>query len=176
MEGWVSISRGGPQRLPASSGGVTAFKFRDPECHPLEFLTFPAGAVPPIWQKNPADVVFQGIDHSAISVSDTERSITFYENLGFAVADRSSNRGAAQEALDNLASARVEVTALAARQPKPHLELLCYSEVSPGENVMHSNADIATTRLVLAGSDAILSRGLMDPDGHHLVIEGRALK
>jgi catechol 2,3-dioxygenase-like lactoylglutathione lyase family enzyme len=34
--GWVAISTDGPQRLPRSSGGVTAFKFRDPDGHPLE--------------------------------------------------------------------------------------------------------------------------------------------
>ena len=35
------ISHGGPQLLPASSGGVRAFKFRDPDGHPLELLQFP---------------------------------------------------------------------------------------------------------------------------------------
>ena len=39
------ISRGGPVRLPDSSGGVTAFKFRDHEGHPLELLAFPQDRV-----------------------------------------------------------------------------------------------------------------------------------
>ena len=39
----MPISRGGPQRLPESSGGVCAFKFRDPDGHPLELIEFPAG-------------------------------------------------------------------------------------------------------------------------------------
>ena len=39
--GWTTISTDGPQLLPASSGGVTAYKFRDPEGHPLELIAFP---------------------------------------------------------------------------------------------------------------------------------------
>ena len=35
------ISRHGPVRLPDDSGGVTAFKFRDHDGHPLELLAFP---------------------------------------------------------------------------------------------------------------------------------------
>ncbi len=44
----------GPERLPARSGGVSAFKFRDPDGHPLELLAFPPEAVPPIWRDRPA--------------------------------------------------------------------------------------------------------------------------
>ena len=40
------ISREGPVRLPDSSGGVTAFKFRDHDGHPLELLAFPRGTCP----------------------------------------------------------------------------------------------------------------------------------
>ena len=40
------ISRHGPVRLPDSSGGVTAFKFRDHDGHPLELLAFPGGTCP----------------------------------------------------------------------------------------------------------------------------------
>ena len=35
------ISDGGPQTLPKEDGGVRAFKFRDPDGHPLELLYFP---------------------------------------------------------------------------------------------------------------------------------------
>jgi catechol 2,3-dioxygenase-like lactoylglutathione lyase family enzyme len=37
------ISRGGPQTLPEQNGRVRAFKFRDPDGHPLELLFFPDG-------------------------------------------------------------------------------------------------------------------------------------
>jgi len=35
---WRPISDGGPQLLPPSNGAVRAFKFRDPDGHPLELL------------------------------------------------------------------------------------------------------------------------------------------
>lgn len=174
IEGWTAISRGGPQILPASSGGVAAFKFRDPEGHPLELLAFPRDAVPQSWLTNANGALFRGIDHSAISVSDTARSIAFYEGLGLSVSTRSLNRGREQEALDDIANVQVEVTALTARQPDPHLELLCYSEVSPNGSAICGNADIAATRLVFAAADAAASKELVDPDGHHLLIEGCA--
>ena len=41
--GWDPISTEGPETLPASSGGVRAFKFRDPDGHPLELLWLPPG-------------------------------------------------------------------------------------------------------------------------------------
>lgn len=40
--GWTPISSGGPQRLPLESRAVTAFKFQDPDGHPLELLRFPS--------------------------------------------------------------------------------------------------------------------------------------
>ena len=45
------ITQGGPQTLPANTGGVTAFKFRDPDGHPLELLFFPAGAGAAPWHE-----------------------------------------------------------------------------------------------------------------------------
>ncbi len=42
----VPISLSGPQQLPAASGGVKAFKFRDPDGHPLELLEFQANGMP----------------------------------------------------------------------------------------------------------------------------------
>ena len=50
VDGWRAISTDGPQRLPASSGGVSAFKFRDPDGHPLELLAFPEGKSPARWR------------------------------------------------------------------------------------------------------------------------------
>jgi len=49
----------------------------------LEVLHFPAGKGAKKWQK-PSDRLFLGIDHTAIAVSDTERSLQFYrDQLGF---------------------------------------------------------------------------------------------
>jgi hypothetical protein len=50
-EGWSAITSPAPQRLPATSGGATAFKFRDPERHPLELLAFPPNNVPSRWRE-----------------------------------------------------------------------------------------------------------------------------
>ena len=69
-EGWKPISTDGPQLLPASSGGATAYKFRDPDGHPLELIAFARDAIPVKWQETSAAGCL-GIDHSAISIADT---------------------------------------------------------------------------------------------------------
>jgi catechol 2,3-dioxygenase-like lactoylglutathione lyase family enzyme len=179
--GWMAISTGGPQRLPASSGGVTAYKFRDPDGHPLELIAFPEGS---------AFGAIPRIDHSAISVADTAASVAFYEGLGFEVCARSFNHGPEQERLDCLANARVEVTALTLPHVAgPHLELLCYQGAYNRKGVAAQAGDLAATRLVLSADDRnslerlnnqytnhIVSAAdrkllLRDPDGHLLQIE-----
>jgi catechol 2,3-dioxygenase-like lactoylglutathione lyase family enzyme len=172
-EGWTAISRGGPQLLSPSPGGVTAFKFRDPEGHPLEFLFFPEDAIPTSWRRQ-NDENCLGIDHSAISVSDTARSVSFYENLGFQISSRSLNQGAGQENLDGLTRVKVEVTAVQPPLPIPHLELLCYRVRRRGQSALLSNADIATTRSIYRATGSAVSRLIVDPDGHHTVFESAA--
>lgn len=172
IRGRTAVSRAGPERLPASSGGVTAFKFRDPEGHPLEFLAFPGTTVPPPWRSLMGKEGCIGIDHSAISDSGTARSVAFYETLGFRVSAHSSNRGIEQDNLDNLASVQDEVTALMAHMTTPHFELICYREVAPCHAVTRCNADIATTRRIFEASGATVSRALADPDEHRLLFEG----
>jgi len=183
--GWSPISKGGPRRLPARFGGVTAFKFRDPEGHPLELLAFPERSVPPHWRALPGDDGCLGIDHSAIGIADSSRSIAFYENLGFRVVAKTLNHGAEQSLLDGLVAPVVEVTALAPVHSTPHIELLCYRSATsdPGHKVRHD--DIAATRLFLATSDLarrpsanargerIVQKAMLDPDGHRLLV-GRA--
>ncbi|MGC9271668.1 VOC family protein [Acidiphilium sp.] len=165
--GATAISTDGPQRLPASSGGVTAWKFRDPEGHPLELLQFPPDATPPCWQGR--DGLFLGIDHTAIVVAGTQASETFYRTLGFERAAQSHNRGPAQAALDGLAAPHVLVTALRIPgQAVPHLELLDYLTPNAPAGTW-TTSDIAATRIVMSGTQP-LSR---DPDGH--CIEGVSL-
>ncbi len=172
--GWRPISSDGPVRLPAGSGGVTAFKFRDPEGHPLELLAFPVGGAPPIWsQAGPGDPCL-GIDHTAIVVADAERSIAFYRRLGFAVRGETLNAGPEQARLDGLPAARARVVALAPPLATPHIELLCYDERRSGPAHAPRDNDIAATRVVLAtdGASPQLaadSRMLRDPDGHRLI-------
>jgi catechol 2,3-dioxygenase-like lactoylglutathione lyase family enzyme len=163
--GWSPISRGGPQRLPESSGGVTAFKFRDPEGHPLELLAFPDAVAA-------TDAPCTGIDHSAISVSDTASSIAFYESFGFSVGTRSWNRGAEQDRLDGGEDLYLEVSGLVPAQAAPHLELLCYRNVPRRARVPGRSNDVASSRLVFLSRDQAGAGGLLiaDPDGHAFVV------
>jgi catechol 2,3-dioxygenase-like lactoylglutathione lyase family enzyme len=174
--GWRAISSAGPQRLPASSGGVTAFKFRDPEGHPLELLSFPNGEAPPRWRTAALGEPCLGIDHSAISVGDAERSIAFYEALGLAIAARSLNRGPKQEALDGAREEPVDVIALTPPQDTPHLELLHYRGID-ADRRRAAAGDIAATRLVFESggpsSARAAPRSLVDPDGHGLLVVAR---
>jgi catechol 2,3-dioxygenase-like lactoylglutathione lyase family enzyme len=178
VSGWSAISTDGPQRLPQSSGGVTAFKFRDPDGHPLELLAFSSGHVPANRSNRGNDDLCLGIDHSAIGVSESARSIAFYETLGLRVAARSLNRGLEQTCLDAVDNACVEVTALVPRRTTPHIELLCYRSIARDRSVLHNN-DVAATRLVLEAvgplseDESVNAASLTDPDGHHLVIVSR---
>jgi catechol 2,3-dioxygenase-like lactoylglutathione lyase family enzyme len=194
LPGWKPISTSGPQRLPASSGGVSAFKFRDPEGHPLELIAFPPHAVPPQWQTASQDVCL-GIDHSAISVSSTAASIDFYKSLGLDRSGGSLNVGREQAMLDDVPDAVVEVTALTPAQTTPHIELLCYRGDFDRRVQAQAANDATATRLVLTvesratlesicahASSALLSgpelredylyRALLrDPDGHLICLE-----
>jgi catechol 2,3-dioxygenase-like lactoylglutathione lyase family enzyme len=176
VDGWRPISTAGPQLLPASSGGVAAFKFRDPDGHPLELLAFPPGRSPVPWRSRPEHELFLGIDHSAIAVSDSARSIAFYQALGLRVAARSLNRGWEQARLDGLDHPEVEVTALAADTATPHLELLCYRSAVQHAGAAVADNDVAATRLIFdiaphaSDHNQPNRQTLIDPDGHRLVL------
>ncbi len=182
VPGWTPISTRGPERLPSSSGGVTAFKFRDPEGHPLEFLAFPAGNAPGAWRDLGGGPCL-GFDHSAITVADTGTSLAFYAGLGFARDSGSLNRGDEQSYMDAVPNAVVEVSGLGVPGAPPHVELLCYR----GRTARTGSTanDVAATQIAfavrdratltaLAGSGvADLGNGrcaalLHDPDGHRL--------
>lgn len=175
----VAISRDGPQRLPAASGGVCAFKFRDPDGHPVELITFPAGQGAACWsapsQRFAGPTL--GIDHAAISVCDADRSIAFYQELGFSLQARQINRGIEQAQLDGLDCAQVEVEVVALGPPQtttPHLELLAYHTPASARG----NTDVLTSadQLVWQADATHLGSGsnadsqqkwdIMDPDGH----------
>jgi catechol 2,3-dioxygenase-like lactoylglutathione lyase family enzyme len=176
-QGWTAISNAGPQRLPESSGGVTAFKFRDPDGHPLELLSFAEPRIPAHWQARSGNDLFLGIDHSAVSISDVARSVAFYQALGLQVAGRTFNEGIGQELLDGISAPQVDVIAVAPKYAPPHVELLCYrNKERRRTEVIHSN-DLSATRLIfqadLTLSPTMTERrevGLLDPDGHHLQI------
>ncbi|MHB1943137.1 MAG: VOC family protein [Acidiferrobacteraceae bacterium] len=193
---FVTITEHGPQRLPPTAGSVTAFKFRDPDGHPVELIHFPPGTGNVIWQRGQG--LFRGIDHAAIDVADMQRSVDFYTRvLGLSVASRSVNSGPEQARLDHVRDVLVDVVALQpAIDGPPHVELLRYEWPTgrPIPTAVKSN-DVVADRLVLqvrnlprlmktleAEHIEFISPGLVtlrsgqrgaqvrDPTGHRLVL------
>ena len=192
VPGWISISTAGPQILPPASGGVSAFKFRDPEGHPLELIAFAPHAIPVQWQSHSGNGCL-GIDHSAVSVANTAATIAFYRRLGLSRSAATLNIGPEQATLDDVANAVVEVTALTPTQSTPHLELLCYRGDFDRNVQQQRTSDITATRLVFsvespAEFDLLIAQNadslvpakherasrrvlLHDPDGHLICLE-----
>ena len=169
-DGWRPITRGSPQRLPSSAGGVTAFKFRDPEGHPLELLSFPHDSTPQKWRRTDGRRRCLGIDHSAISVRDTRTSTAFYAASGLDQAGHSNNEGPEQNQLDGLTMAKVAVTSLTPQQAVPHVELLCYRDLAQASALRLNSNDVAATRLVFESDQVSVPCRQGDPDGHQLII------
>lgn len=133
----VRFASSGPQTLPAwnpQAGGIRAFYFKDPDGHALELIWFPPGKGEPRWQQ-PGDRLFLGIDHTAIVVADTDRSLTFYRDLlGLRVAGGSENYGREQEHLNGVFGAHLRITTLRAPSGGPGVELLEYLAPSTGRD------------------------------------------
>jgi len=119
-----------PQILPdwnPNAAGIKAFYFYDPDDHPLELISFPLDKGDARWhQIGPGSRMFLGIDHTAIAVKDTDRSIAFYRDLlGFRIVGESLNYGPEQEQLNHVFGSRVRITSL--RAPAgPGIEFLEY--------------------------------------------------
>ncbi len=191
--------QGRSRAAAAKHRSVTAFKFRDPEGHPLELIFFPNGIGDPIWQQ-PSGTGILGYDHTAISVMDVDRSVAFYTGLlGFHVGGRSLNQGAEQDRLDGLGNCLVDVVALQpAEAATPHVELLHYR--TPRGRTLSSEVkanDVASARQIhkVDDLDALVGRleaqgvtfvspgvvtlmhggkaaAIRDPDGHMIVLMG----
>jgi catechol 2,3-dioxygenase-like lactoylglutathione lyase family enzyme len=146
-----------PQRLPdwnVAAGGIKAFYFKDPDGHPLEVLQFPTGKGDPKWHAS-SGRLFLGIDHTAIVVSETEKSLRFYRDLlGLRVAGESMNYGAEQERLNNVFGARLHITALRATSG-PGVEFLEYLSPRNGRPALgiESN-DLAHWETTMTSTDA----------------------
>src|SRR5215472_15755513 len=194
------ISRDGPVRLPDSSGGATAFKFRDHDGHPLELLAFPQGHVPRAWRSASGAGPFLGVDHTAIAVSHSAGSAEFFGSVfRFSAGARSENRGPEQDALDDVDDVHVSVTRLAPDLPAPRLELLQYhvgtrrpippdtasSDIVATHSVVRvasldaTAAALADRGSALAADDLMILRGgiraalIPGPDGHRFLAEER---
>jgi catechol 2,3-dioxygenase-like lactoylglutathione lyase family enzyme len=198
-------SAGGPQTLPAwnrNAAGLRAFYFRDPDDHPLEILWFPPGKGRAKWHV-PAERLFLGIDHTAIVVKDSRRSLAFYRDaLGLGVAGGSENYGPEQENLNNVPGARLRITTLRAGAG-PGIEFLEYLAPRNGRafprgtrandlvhwqtRVIVPDAGAAAARLQAEGAefvspgavglerigDGTLGLQVRDPDGHVLQLVER---
>jgi catechol 2,3-dioxygenase-like lactoylglutathione lyase family enzyme len=118
----------GPQTIPLTNkaaAGIRAFYFKDSDGHNLEIIYFPSGKGDPRWQNN-TDKLFLGIDHTAIVVSNTQNSLTYYRDLlGLKLAGESMNYGTEQEHLNNVAGARLHISGVRAATG-PGMEFLEY--------------------------------------------------
>jgi catechol 2,3-dioxygenase-like lactoylglutathione lyase family enzyme len=187
-----------PQTLPEwnkEAGGIKAFYFRDPEDHVLEIIWFPPGKGNPSWQQQ-TDKLFLGIDHTAIVVSDTDKSLALYrDRLGFKVAGGAHNYGPEQERLNQVFGARLRITALKAERG-PGIEFLEYIAPPGGRDLPADSKanDLVfwNTQLVVdelpRQADALRASGMKfvskttrtapaliirDPDGHALQLNSR---
>ncbi len=117
-----------PQTLPAwnpNAGGIKAFYFRDPDGNHLELLEFPPDKGEPRWHAE--QPLYLGIDHTAIVVADTQKSLRFWRDaLGFTVLGGSENDGIEQERLNAVFGARLRITGLAAPDGGIKVEFLEY--------------------------------------------------
>ena len=192
-----------PQTLPEwnkGAAGIKAFYFRDPEDHVLEIIWFPPGKGDPKWHSpipstlNPSlSTLFLGIDHTAIVVSDTDKSLAFYrDSLGLRVAGESENYGVEQEHLNQVFGARLHITSLRAEHG-PGIEFLEYITPPGGRDLP---ADAKSNDLVFWNTQLVVddvskmsakfresgvmfvsspgsarSQIVRDPDGHALQLE-----
>src|SRR5688572_12956900 len=126
-EAGVEHASTGPQTLPewnTNAAGISAFYFRDPDRHFLEILHFPPGKGLEKWHRS--DRLFLGIDHTAIVVEDTDRTLRFYRDaLQMNMVGGSENYDIEQERLNNVFGARLRITTLRATEG-PGIELLEY--------------------------------------------------
>lgn len=200
MEHKVTHVSTAPQTLPEwnkDAGGIKAFYFRDPEDHVLEIIWFPAGKGDPRWQKHAVPEagapIFLGIDHTAIVVSDTDKSLAFYrDQLGMKVVGGAHNYGPEQEHLNQVFGANLRITALRAERG-PGIEFLEYI-APPGGRDLPADAKandlifwstqlvvedverdagllrVVGVKFVSKPTTNLRSQILRDPDGHALTL------
>jgi len=156
-----------PQTLPASiqaAAGIKAFYFRDPDGHNLELIYFPPGKGDPRWQQ-PNDKLFLGIDHTAIGIANTAKSLQFYRDLlGMRKAGESENFGTEQEHLNQVFGAHLQITAMRANTG-PRIEFLEYltpRDGRPRPDDTHAN-DIVHWQTTIATDDVdLMAKKLQD--------------
>lgn len=142
-----------PQTIPPGNkeaAYIQAFKFRDPDRHPLELIWFPPDKGQLKWQQK--EGLFLGIDHTAIAIANTEPSLQFYRDyLGMQIDGGSFNWRETQARMDGLPDAKVRITALRPAQGGLGVELLDYIEPANGRPMLSElqSFDIAYVQVEL---------------------------
>jgi catechol 2,3-dioxygenase-like lactoylglutathione lyase family enzyme len=195
-----------PQRLPdwnTSAAGIVAFKFHDPDGHPLELLQFPPDKGDARWHQ-PGEAAVLGVDHSAIGISDPQRAGRFYGDLlGLGHGGGGTNHGPEQDQLDGLQGTAVQIDAwrppqgmgiesLAYRSPaggRPMPADFAFQDLSHWQLRLEMSDLEAIAACVVACGGSLISDGVIalgdslppwrqglqvaDPDGHRLQLVSR---
>jgi catechol 2,3-dioxygenase-like lactoylglutathione lyase family enzyme len=165
-----------PQTLPATivpAAGIKAFYFHDPDNHNLELIYFPKGKGLPKWQQAHGKI-FLGFDHTAIGVSDTEKSLELYQSiLGIERKGESFNYGNEQAHLNNVEGASLHITGFRSAAG-PGIEFLQY--LQPGSGKPYPSDTRADdlwywqTTLLVTGIESLFDK--LKGSGYSFVSEG----
>ncbi|RWY51225.1 VOC family protein [Mucilaginibacter gilvus] len=187
-----------PQTIPRSNvvaAGIRAYYFHDIDNHDLELICFPKGKGQPKWQIANGKL-FLGIDHTAIGISNTGKSLHFYKDLlGLKPKAESWNKGKEQRALSQVRGASLHITDINAKAG-PGIEFLQYLVPGPGklypkdtkaEDSWYWQITLVTDQLAglyrklsaenfrfqtkITGNGAYRYFIVQDPDGHAILIK-----
>ena len=181
---WVTQTSLNPQTLPEwnpVAGGIESFYFKDIDGHNLELIHFPADKGDPKWQDS-TELLFLGIDHTAIVVANTAASLVFYsDRLGMKLQQQSQNFGLEQERLSGVSGVRVQISSLKAPTGLG-IELLEYQLPNHGRQIPANTQanDLWCWQIMIVIEDAIVPSNsnsefilefnqsliIPDPDGH----------
>jgi len=171
---WVTQTSPNPQTLPEwnpVAGGIQSFYFKDIDGHNLELIHFPSDKGDPKWQRS-TELLFLGIDHTAIVVANTAISLSFYcDRLGMKLQQQSQNFGLEQERLSGISRVRVQISSLKAPTGLG-IELLEYQLPNHGRQIPADTQanDLWCWQIMITIEDAISKQQLIiqDPDGHSI--------
>jgi catechol 2,3-dioxygenase-like lactoylglutathione lyase family enzyme len=171
---WVTQTSPNPQTLPEwnpVASGIESFYFKDIDGHNLELIHFPADKGDRKWQDS-TELLFLGIDHTAIVVANTAASLAFYcDRLGMKLQQQSQNFGLEQERLSGISGVQVQISSLKAPTGLG-IELLEYELPNHGRQIpVDTQAnDLWCWQTMITIENAIAKQQLIiqDPDGHSI--------